>query len=150
MGSELGVRAGGQSPGSEPSLKPSPTNRNRASTSAKEPCDPARIAADTTARLAVIEYIRTAPGARSAYEALIASTLLPIERLSPGLRWSETGRLLVSDGWDFVRFYGVNSLGAWHDYRSHLRSRGATTSSDRLVAARKTIIVRPQRALAVR
>lgn len=135
----LGVRAtskvleGGQS--TEQSLSPQsfdpPSDRN-------------------SSPLLVIEYTRAAPGARRAYESFVTTSLRPIEESSPGLRWSETGRLLLSDGWDYVRFYGIASLGAWHTYQSQLRRSGAATRADRLVAARKTIVVREQGALAVR
>ena len=107
-------------------------------------------ASDTSAGLTVIEYTRVAPGARTLFEAFIASTLRPVERKATGVRWTETGRLLVSDGWDYVRFFGLSSLGAWHDYQRSLRASGTATRSDRLVAARKTIIVRRVKGLSVR
>ncbi|MEO7966381.1 MAG: hypothetical protein ABIT38_20960 [Gemmatimonadaceae bacterium] len=111
---------------------------------------PTRAGSDTLGGLTVIEYTRVAPGARAPFEALVASILRAESRENSGVRWSETGRLLVSDGWDYVRFSGVPSLGAWHDYLRSLRTSGLAARIDHFVVARKTIIVRQQRALDIR
>ncbi|MBM4186324.1 MAG: hypothetical protein FJ206_03325 [Gemmatimonadetes bacterium] len=99
--------------------------------------------------LVVFEYLRLVPGGEG---RLLAS--VRAERSSPaalpGIVWSETGRMLVSDGWDVLRIFGVRSLGDWHRYLTARRSMAGFEAGDRSVAARKTIIVRGLPDLAVR
>jgi hypothetical protein len=91
--------------------------------------------------IVVFEYLRTAPGRQQAFERHLATT----RRSERGLYvWSETGRMLVSDGWDYLRTYGIRSLADWQRYQSR---RG---TDDRLTSARKTIIVREVTDLRVR
>ena len=64
--------------------------------------------------------------------------------------WSETGRLLVSDGWDYLRTYGIRSLADWQAYQSRMAGTDLAPDVAALVAARKTIILRGAPDLSVR
>ena len=112
--------------------------------------DIATAAADSSGGLVVMEYVRVVPGAHQQYERAISTTVRPLEQKRALARWSETGRMLVSDGWDYIRIIGLDSLSEWQAYQSALGVMGAEREVARLVAARKTIIVRPWRALSVR
>ena len=104
--------------------------------------------ADDDARLTVFEYVRVAPGAHARYEALVGSALRPLERAHGHARSSETGRLLVSDGWDYLRLHRVRSLGDWH--RHAVAERVLDDRLGPLVAARKVIILREDPRASVR
>lgn len=112
--------------------------------------DPIAASADSVDGLTVMEYVRVAPGRRHAFERLIATRVRGVERDLAGIRWSETGRLLVSDGWDYLRIFGTESLASWQGRDDALRERGVARDVDQLVVARKTIILRGVRALSVR
>ncbi len=101
--------------------------------------------AGDTAQLTVFEYYRVTPGMHQRFE-LQLSALRDGERANRPYLWSETGRMLVSDGWDYLRVFGIRSLGEWHSYRTRTRR----STADGLIAARKTIIVRGIPALSVR
>jgi hypothetical protein len=100
--------------------------------------------------LTVFEYIRVAAGKHALYERALLSEVRPFERTNRLYDWSETGRMLVSDGWDYLRIYGVKSLGDWHRYRRGTRGQGFQFGADTLVAGRKTIILRNDPRLSVR
>lgn len=112
--------------------------------------DAAEAAADTSGGLTVMEYVRLTPGNQNAFERLLALRVRPLERQRTLTRWSETGRLLVSDGWDYLRLIGVGSLGAWQTHQQVLRESGVAREVASLVAVRKTIIVRNAPRLSVR
>lgn len=101
-------------------------------------------------RLVVFEYLRLAPGSGPDFERLLARRIRPLERAESLVVWAETGRMLVSDGWDYVRIFGIRSLGDWHRYRVRLGPEGAGTDFARMIVARKTIIVRAAPDLGVR
>jgi hypothetical protein len=98
----------------------------------------------------VFEYIRVTPGAQSRFSTLLFTFIRPYERTRGMYVWSETGRMLISDGWDFVRSYGIQSLGDWQRYRERMRTAPRGPDMDALIAARKTIIVRRDPRLSVR
>ena len=58
--------------------------------------------------------------------------------------------MLVSDGYDFLRIYGIRSLGDWQRYRERIRSSPQVGGMDALIASRKTIILRRDARLSVR
>jgi hypothetical protein len=105
---------------------------------------------DSSGGLVVIERVRVLPTERSSYERLVRARARAVERARPLVRWSETGRFLVSDGWDYVRFVGIDSLADWQRYRAAMEETGAWGELDRLVVARKTMIVRLAPTLSVR
>ena len=104
----------------------------------------------TGGRLVVFDYLRLAPGAGAAFEGLLTSRVRPFEKAGQLALWSETGRLLVSDGWDYLRIFGVGSLGDWHRYLTAMGEAPFHGELGSLVAARKTILVRQAPKMAVR
>jgi hypothetical protein len=100
--------------------------------------------------LTVFEYLRVAPGAQAKYATMLFTFIRPFERSRGLYAWSETGRMLVSDGFDFVRIYGIRSLGEWQRYRERMRTAPQVAALDNLVAMRKTIILRRDARLSVR
>ena len=108
--------------------------------------DSATDAADLT----VFEYIRVVPGAQQRFPTLLFTFIRPFERARGLYAWSESGRMLVSDGWDFVRIYGIRSLGEWQRYRERMRNSPRGAELDAMISARKTIILRRDARLSVR
>ena len=100
--------------------------------------------------LTVFEYIRVAPGAQQKLPTLLITFIRPFERERGLYAWSESGRMLVSDGWDFVRIYGIRSLGEWQRYRERMRNSPHGNELDAMISARKTIIVKRDSRLSVR
>ena len=101
--------------------------------------------------LDVFEYLRVVPDGGAGLEQVIYTRVLPWEQGNPaGLLASETGRLIVSDGWDYVRLYRVRNLAGWQAYLQGRREQEWATDFDRHVAARKVIILREAAELRVR
>lgn len=94
---------------------------------------------DVAPGLTVFEFLRAAPGKRNALLRAMHTRLTPWERSARIL--SETGRVIIGDGWDFLRVYAVSSLTAWHDVQARTRAT-APGASDSLIAARRTIVLR--------
>lgn len=106
--------------------------------------------ATDAAALTVFEYLRVAPGSRADFVALLAQSIRPIERQHDLYAWSETGRMLVSDGWDFVRIHGIRSLADWQRHRQQLLGASEGVRLESMIAARKTVILRRDSRLSVR
>jgi hypothetical protein len=106
--------------------------------------------AATDGDLTVFEYIRVVPGAQRQYTRMLERSIRPFERRQHLYAWSETARTLVSDGWDFVRIYGLRSLGDWHRFQQQSRDGASGAAYDRLIVARKTLILRRDNRLSVR
>jgi hypothetical protein len=106
--------------------------------------------ATDAATLTVFEYIRVSPGRQALYERGLLNEVRPFERTNRLYDWSETGRMLVSDGWDYLRIFGIKSLGDWHRYKRGTRGQGFQFAADTVVAARKTIILRREARMSVR
>jgi hypothetical protein len=102
------------------------------------------------ADLTVFEYVRVVPGAQQRFPTLLFSFIRPFERARGLYAWSESGRMLISDGWDFVRIYGIRSLGEWQRYRERMRNSPRGAELDAMISARKTIILRRDARLSVR
>ena len=100
--------------------------------------------------LTVFEYVRVAPGAQARFSTLLFTSIRPFERAGGLYAWSETGRMLVSDGWDFVRIYGIRSLADWQRYREQVRYAPRGVELDGLIAKRKTLILRRESRISVR
>jgi hypothetical protein len=100
--------------------------------------------------LTVFEYIRVAPGAQLRFPTLLITFVRPFERERGLYAWSESGRMLVSDGWDFVRIYGIRSLGEWQRYRERMRNSPHGQEMDAMISARRTIILKRDARLSVR
>ncbi|MDP1571963.1 MAG: hypothetical protein Q8L86_18350 [Vicinamibacterales bacterium] len=101
-------------------------------------------------QLTVFEYLRVVPGSHAFVEDLIAARVRPFELDERLHLWSETGRVLVGDGWDYVRIFGVASLGAWHDALQRTRTAEFQQALAPVVMARKTIILRREPRLSLR
>jgi hypothetical protein len=100
--------------------------------------------------LTVFEYVRLAPGAQTSWETILWASVRPFERQLGLYQWSEAGRMLVSDGWDYVRIFGIRSLGDWHRYQRQVQSAAFGQELRSLVAARKTLILRGDARVSVR
>lgn len=106
--------------------------------------------AKAPSRLQVFESVRIVPGGRGDFERLLASTVVPWERGLASIKTSETGRFLISDGWDYLRILGIDSLADDYAYISATRTQAFGARLDGLVVARKRIVVREDPALSVR
>ena len=84
------------------------------------------------------------------FERILLSAVRPFESARQSFVWSETGRMLVADGWDYVRIFGIRSLGDWHQYARLMRGATFNVEANAVVAARKTIILRQDSRLSVR
>ena len=101
----------------------------------------------TRARTIFVWY-RIVPGQAQEFERALATSVVPWERAS-GVP-SASGRFLVSDGWDYLRIFGCDSLGAYQDYWADLgRLPGYARVVD-VTAKRREVIVAPVPELAVR
>jgi hypothetical protein len=95
--------------------------------------------------LEVLEFVRVVPGAQSAFERQILQFAhqweqdSAIRQLVPR---TETARFLVADGWDYLRSYAVRDLAAWQAYSTARARHPAMYAATRLVAERKTMILR--------
>ena len=105
---------------------------------------------DDSAGITVFEYLRVPVTQQRTFVSRM-QTRIRTERTLGLFRWSEFGRMLVSDGWDFVRISHMRSLADWQRYSTHDRQR-ADLSGDGEVepTARKTIILRQDARLSVR
>lgn len=112
---------------------------------------PALGAADSDGTdLTVFEYVRVSPGMQARYSTLLSAKIRPFERAHGLSVWSETGRMLVSDGWDFVRIHGIRSLADWQHYLEQIRRSPHGAVLDGMIAARKTLILRRDSRMSVR
>jgi hypothetical protein len=100
--------------------------------------------------LTVFEYIRVIPGGKDRFIAILSKAIRPYEQSRKLYQWSESGRMLVSDGWDFVRIHGIRSLADWQRYRAQLTAAPSGPLLDSMIAARKTLILRRDGRLSVR
>ena len=98
--------------------------------------------------LTAFVWYRILAGESAAFEALLEKAIVPWEQAN-GIP-SATGRFLVSDGWDYMRFLAFDSLRAYHDYWSRLRAQADHAAVDGLTAERREVIVAPVAELSVR
>lgn len=89
-------------------------------------------------RLALIWY-RVVPGRQADFERALAAAAVPFEEAA-GIA-SQTGRFLLGDGWHYVRFVGVPSLGGYQSYVAGLAgSEGYDEFAAQVVASREVIL----------
>ncbi len=105
---------------------------------------------DDSAGITVFEYLRIIPGEQERFATLLFAGMRRIEREAALYRWSETGRLLVSDGWDFLRIHRMRALADWQRYREVQRLGPTGEAMQGLIAARKVVILRLEPRLSVR
>lgn len=99
-------------------------------------------------RLTLFEWIRLTPGSGPAFEGTLRTSVLRYEEAN-GVPAS-TGRFILSDGWDYLRILGFESLGDYQAYRDGLDASGWSRSAAALIAERRQIIVANIPDLAVR
>lgn len=102
-----------------------------------------------TAGLIAFEYLQSVPGGSADLERAIQGERARLPRgphAAP--RWSQTSRVLVADRWTHLRTHGLSGLSDWERYVA--RRRGAAPEVERLVAARKVLLLRAVPSLAVR
>lgn len=114
---------------------------------------PPNVAPVPDKTLDVLEFIRVSPGAGPAFERQVQAAIHPWEQEAPirdiVLR-TETARFLVADSWDYLRTYAIRDLASWQAYAAARSRHPAAFSINRLVEARKTMILRELADLRVR
>ena len=109
---------------------------------------PAFSHGDPSARpLVALVWYRLMPGEARRFERALEEELVPWERASSIP--AATGRFLVSDGWDYLRWIGFDSLA---DYQAYWEAVGSVGHGyiDGITAKRREVIVAPVPELAVR
>ena len=101
-------------------------------------------------QLTVFEYLRLTPATHAFLEDLLELRVRPFERDQELYLWSETGRVIVGDGWDYLRIFGMPSLGAWHEYVRRTREADFQQALAPIVVSRKTLILRREPRLSIR
>lgn len=99
-------------------------------------------------RLTAFVWYRVVPGRTRAFETALGSTLVPWEE-DAGVR-SATGRFLVSDGWDYLRFMAFDSLAAYQDYWDRVSIEADYAQIAALTSERREAIVASVSELSVR
>ncbi len=118
-----------------------------------EVISPPVVPASPDGLLEVLEFLRLTPGAAGAFERETLATVHPWEQeadMRTIVARSETARFLVADGWDYLRTYAVRDLAAWQAYSAARARHPAVGQVQRLVATRKTLILREISDLRVR
>lgn len=103
-------------------------------------------------QIEILEFLRLAPGMGQVFERTVPSLQAweQEQAIRDLLLRSDTARVLVGDGWDYLRTYGVRDLAAWQAYSSARSRHGVPVAASRLVEARKTILLRELTELRVR
>lgn len=99
-------------------------------------------------RLTAFIWYRIVPGQTGAFESALEATIVPWEEAT-GIR-SATGRFLVSDGWDYLRFLAFESLADYQAYWARVGAEAGHTQIDGLTAERREAIVARVPGLSVR
>lgn len=103
------------------------------------------IASTPDGLLEVLEFVRVSAGNAAVYERQMLAVMHPWEQEQPMrdiLMRSETARFLVADGWDYLRTYAVRDLAAWQTYSTARARHPAAVAVNRIIGARKTMILR--------
>jgi len=96
----------------------------------------------------VLVWYRVVPGGSADFESAVRDVVLPLEEAMDVP--SQTGRFLLGDGWHYLRFVGVESLGAYQAYWAALRQAEGYSRIDGRVTATREVIVRALEGLSVR
>jgi hypothetical protein len=102
----------------------------------------------TSLRLTAFVWYRVLPDEGGSFEHVLDSEIVPWER-AQGVP-SATGRFLVSDGWDYLRLLGFESLADYQRYWTEITAGLGHDRIDVLTTARREIIVANVPELAVR
>lgn len=103
-----------------------------------------------TAELVVLIRLRLAPGRRSAFETLLRERLVPWEKEHRLTTGSESGRFLLSDGFDSFRILGIENLAGWQRYVEAVRGAPFAPDIESWIAESRQVILAPVRELFVR
>ena len=98
----------------------------------------------------VFEWIRLVPAARRAYELLLDTTVLPWEKNQTFLQSTETGRVFIGEGWDYLRILGFTSMAGYQDYLGAWRHHPEADALALHVTDKKVFVVREDEGLRVR
>lgn len=110
---------------------------------------PALGQGDPTAQpLIALVWYRVTPDPDDPFTRILTETVVPFER-EAGVTVS-TGRFLVSDGWDYLRIFGFESLGAYEDYWQALRHSDGGPDLRAITAERRQVILGNLAELSVR
>ena len=110
-----------------------------------EVLSPPAFAPTPDGTLDVLEFIRVEAGFAESFEQHVLSTVHSWEQqddMRDIVLRSETARFLVADGWDYLRTYAIRNLSAWQAYAAARGRHPAAHAVNRMVAARKTLILR--------
>jgi len=110
-----------------------------------EVLSPPAFAPTPDGTLDVLEFIRVESGFAESFEQQVLSTVHSWEQqddMRDIVLRSETARFLVADGWDYLRTYAIRNLSAWQAYAAARGRHPAANAVNRMVAARKTLILR--------
>jgi hypothetical protein len=99
-------------------------------------------------RLVALVSYRLTPGAGPDFEDALRSRVIDWERAN-GVP-ANTGRFLISDGWQYLRLLGFDSLGDFQEYWTRVGPEAGYDAIDRITVSRKVIVAGEVRALAVR
>ncbi len=102
------------------------------------------------AGLVVLIRLRLAPGRRGSYETLLRERVVPWEKEHHLATGSESGRFVLSDGFDFFRILGISSLEEWQRYVEAVRTAHFAPEIDEWIAESRQVILAPVRELSVR
>jgi hypothetical protein len=102
------------------------------------------------ASLVVLVRVRVTPGRRAGYETLLRESVVPWEHEARLVAGSESGRFLLSDGFDFFRIVGTSSLGDWQRYVEAQRGAPFAGELDLWTVESRQVILAPVRELSVR
>ncbi len=103
-----------------------------------------------SAELVVLIRQRLPPGRSSAYETLLRERLVPWEREHRLTTGSESGRSLLSDGFDFFRILGIENLASWQRYVETVRGAPFASDQESWIVESRQVILAPVRELFVR
>lgn len=118
-----------------------------------EVLSPPAFAPTPDGTLDVLEFVRVEPGFAESFEQQVLTTVHGWEQqddMRDIVLRSETARFLVADGWDYLRTYAIRNLAAWQAYAAARGRHPAAIAVNRMVAARKTLILREIDELRVR
>jgi hypothetical protein len=102
------------------------------------------------ATLVVLVRLRLSPGRRSAYEKLLRERLVPWEMESRLTTGADSGRFLLSNGYDYLRVLGIENLAAWQRYVEAIRGAPFASELDGWIEESSQVILAPVRELDVR
>jgi len=96
----------------------------------------------------LLVWYRVGPGQGEAFESALRDVALPVEAAT-GVP-SQTGRFLLGNGWHYLRFLGLPSLGGYEAYWRGLRAEADYARMADLIVATREVMLRGVEGLFVR